>query len=292
MRPLVPARSPALPRSLVAAPALLTAAVAVHASDPAGTDFFSEWFSISDAAKESQPHWITPLFTVTPRLEQEYRYDQFWQNRAGGVQLDNFGNGKGLEVIPLPNTEFILGQPAYQVRHTPKGDVSGWLDETVLLKYRLLSQNEEHGNYIVTGFLGYSFPTGNLTFTNGKGIVTPTLAGGKGWGTRAAGFDIVSTVGVAIPVADEKAIGTTVTWNTTVQAHCGKLWPELETSFTSYHDGPRDGKSQLALTAGVIAGRFELSQRVRLILGAGFQWTASNYTIYKNEWLGTVRITF
>src|SRR5438309_842053 len=29
-----------------------------------------------NAAKESQPHWMTPVVTVTPRLEQEFRYDQ------------------------------------------------------------------------------------------------------------------------------------------------------------------------------------------------------------------------
>src|SRR5438477_5012549 len=33
---------------------------------------------IGNAAKESQPHWMTPVVTVTPRLEQEFRYDQFF----------------------------------------------------------------------------------------------------------------------------------------------------------------------------------------------------------------------
>jgi hypothetical protein len=47
--------------------------------------FIDAWFATSDAAKEAQPHWMTPVVTVTPRLEQEYRYDQSWQRRPNFV---------------------------------------------------------------------------------------------------------------------------------------------------------------------------------------------------------------
>src|SRR5665811_1736241 len=60
------------------------------------SDLLTKWFAISDAAKESQPHWMTPLVTVTPRLEQEYRYDQGWQARTKDVNIDNYDSGKGL----------------------------------------------------------------------------------------------------------------------------------------------------------------------------------------------------
>ncbi|MFI4868825.1 MAG: hypothetical protein ACHQDD_05675 [Steroidobacterales bacterium] len=278
---------------------LMSSAVAddyapANATPPAGTqDFLTQWFALSDAAKESQPHWMTPLVTVTPRLEQEVRYDQYWQTRPGGVGFDNFGNGKGLEVIPSPNTEVIIGVPAYEIKRTRKGNTDGWADETLLGKYRILSGNEEQGNYIVTGFLGVSLPSGNLAFTNGKAIITPTIAAGKGWGTREAGVDIQSTLGVGIPVADEKALGTTLTWNTSLQAHVfSKLWPEIEASYTSYHDGDHAGKEQLALTAGVIAGRFALGPRARLIIGAGYEWPVSSFSIYEHMWLATGRVAF
>jgi hypothetical protein len=261
-------------------------------SSSGGSGFPDAWFAISDGAKESQPHWMTPLVTVTPRLEQEFRYDQAYQNRAGNVQFDNFDNGKGLEVIPVPNMEFIIGTPNYEVKTSPRERVTGWADETLLAKYRVLSANEEQGNYIVTGFLGVSLPSGAQAFTNQKALITPTLAGGYGWGTREAGLDIQSTLGVAIPVANEGAIGTTTSWNTTLQAHLGKLWPELEANFTNYHDGEHAGHSQLALTAGIIAGRFELGPRARLIIGAGYQWPVSNYRLFEDTWLGTFRIAF
>jgi hypothetical protein len=272
---------------------LLAPAKADDAASPAGADLLTKWFAISDAAKESQPHWITPLVTVTPRLEQEYRYDQTWQARKNDVNFDNYDSGKGLEIIPTTHTEFIIGAPAYQVKTTPKGRTEGWLDETVLGKYRFVAGNEENGNYIVTGFLGYSFPTGSQAFSSNEGIVTPTIAGGKGWGTREMGFNIQSTVGVAIPTANERQIGTITTWNTGLQAHVfGKLWPEIEASRTWYRDGDHAGKNQLALTAGLVAGRFELGSRARLILGAGYQWPVSNFRIYERNVLATARVAF
>jgi hypothetical protein len=36
-------------------------------------DYFAHWFDRVDAAQASQPHWMTPITTVTPRLEEEYR---------------------------------------------------------------------------------------------------------------------------------------------------------------------------------------------------------------------------
>src|SRR5690348_3610595 len=72
---------------------------------PAGSSdsLIGRWFALSDAMKESQPHWMTPIVTVTPRLEQEFRYDQTWQSRPGSVDVTNYDGGKGLELIPLPD---------------------------------------------------------------------------------------------------------------------------------------------------------------------------------------------
>lgn len=59
--------------------------------------YFSNWFARVDKTKDEQPHWVTPLATTTPRLEEEYRYDQFWQENAKGVTTDNYDGGKGLD---------------------------------------------------------------------------------------------------------------------------------------------------------------------------------------------------
>lgn len=255
--------------------------------------FIAQWLATSDAAKESQPHWMTPVVTVTPRLEQEFRYDQSWQSRSGSIDLTNYGGGKGLELIPTEETEIIVGVPAYQHRSTPRGTVTGWADETLLLKGRFAAANEEHGNYIITGFLGFSLPTGNSAFTNHDVITTPSIAAGKGWGTRASGFDVQSTLGIAIPSGDRNKLGMPIAWNTAFQAHVlDKLWPELEANYTYFKDGPNDGKSQLALTAGLVAGRFEVGDRAKVIVGGGFQQAVSSFRTFNHTWLITARVAF
>jgi hypothetical protein len=194
--------------------------------------YFQEWFPRVTRIQKEQPHWVTPLVTVTPRLEEEYRYDQFWQAQRHGRSLDNFG-GKGLELIPFENTEIILGVPAWiahggrKIHGTKKriAPSDGWADETFLLKYRLLSANEENGNYILTAFLGFSAPTGDAANSSGHFIFTPTLAGGKGWNN----FDVQSTVGISIPNGGEDRLGMPLAWNTALQYHIHRyFWPEFE----------------------------------------------------------------
>jgi hypothetical protein len=106
-----------------------------------------------------QPRWITPLATTTPRLEQEFRYDIQWQTHNNGVTTDNYGVSKGLEIIPQTNTEVILALPPYIVNN-PDSPNDGFGDWQFLVKYRILSANEERGNYILTCFYQMSLPTG------------------------------------------------------------------------------------------------------------------------------------
>src|SRR5271170_1902143 len=126
-------------------------------------EYFLDWFPRVTRIQSEQPHWVTPLVTVTPRLEEEYRYDQYWETLPKGRAIDNFGAGKGLELIPWENIEVILGVPAWIAHngHRNPEASDGWADETFLIKYRLLSANEESGNYIVTAFMGFSAPTGD-----------------------------------------------------------------------------------------------------------------------------------
>ena len=41
--------------------------------------FLDDYFARVARNQAEQPHWVTPVATVTPRLEQEFRYDIFWQ---------------------------------------------------------------------------------------------------------------------------------------------------------------------------------------------------------------------
>ncbi len=124
--------------------------------------YFANWFIRVDKIQAEQPHWITPLATTTPRLEEEFRYDQLWQENAKGVTTDNYDGGKGLELIPVEKVEVIFNLPPY-IDHNNPTVRNGWGDVAFLVKYRLLSASEEHGSYILTAFLGWSLPTGSHT---------------------------------------------------------------------------------------------------------------------------------
>ena len=174
-----------------------------------------------EATQAGQPHWISPLVTTTPRLNERFRFDVSGQSRPSDVEQTNFGSGKGVELIVADRVAVTFGIPGYLVRETPRGTESGWTDEAFLVKCRFASANEEHGNYVVSGFFGVSVPTGSDFATAGTPVYTPTLAFGKGWGTRKTGFDVQSTVAVSIPGGDQGRIGVPVVWNTALQGHVG-----------------------------------------------------------------------
>src|SRR5579863_3313736 len=125
----------------------------------------AEYLEIFPGDKGPQPNWIAPLATTTaaPTLIPQLRYDQIWQANPRGVATDNFGGGKGvggtapggfgdglnvleLPVPELPNTEVVLGLPAWiahngTIQHPTKKNphpaTDGWSDETFWLKNRL-----------------------------------------------------------------------------------------------------------------------------------------------------------
>lgn len=109
--------------------------------------FFHDWFAMVSGTQAEQPHWMTPLATTTPRLEQEFRYDIQYQPHNSGEFTDNFGVSKGLEIIPAKNFEVILAVPNYDVSNPDSRN--GFGDWQFLVKYRIAAQNEEHGKYIL-----------------------------------------------------------------------------------------------------------------------------------------------
>ena len=274
----------------------LTGTASADADSPTGG---GGWLAMVGTTQEAQPHWMTPLVTVTPRLEQEFRYDQMWQYSPGGVSKTFNGSGKGLEFIPSESTEVIVGVPNYlNVDNSlhPQKSISGWQDESLLFKYRMLSANEEHGNYIVTGFLGVSVPTGDSSLTTHETVYTPALSVGKGWGTREAGVDVQSTLAYSIPSNNHSPFDVPmVAWNTAVQAHVAKyFWPEIEASYTNFKQGPDAGRSQLVMTYGVILGRIPIEGRTNLIVGVGYQEPAGSSSLipYNRGWDLSTRLTF
>jgi hypothetical protein len=281
--------------ALIARPTLCLAQSAGSGGESFGSaivDYFADWFPRVTQIQSEQPRWVTPLVTVTPRLEEELRYDQVWEAQQYGKAEDVFGNGKGLELIPFQNVEVILGIPAWNAHNDtqrPGGDTDGWADETFLIKYRIVSANEDEGNYILTAFMGFSAPTGDDGNSNHHGVFTPTIAGGKGFGD----FDFQTTAGISLPDGGLQRLGMPLAWNTAFQYHFFHyFWPEFETNYTWWPNGEREGESQLFLTPGLLIGRIPIYERVGVTFGAGFQVAVTKNPAYNHAVIASGRIPF
>jgi hypothetical protein len=245
------------------------------------------WLERVSATQAAQPHWVTPVATVTPRLEQEFRFDVLHEITPTG-NITNIDNGKGLELIPTHNTELLINLPPY-LAHQNYTVKDGWGDLSFTMKYRLLSRNEEHGNAIITAFLAGSVPTGQYKNGSISAVVTPTLAGGKGWGK----FDFQFTLGGTLPTSSVNKLGRTVVSNTAFQYHTlKKLWPEVEINSTSWLGGTNGGKKQTFITPGLIVGRFPIHKRIAVVGGVGFQIAATHFNQYNHALIGTFRVPF
>jgi hypothetical protein len=292
---------------LIAGLALLATPLAARA-DPLDPGLVSQWMAMATATQAAQPHWMTPLITVTPRLEQELRFDFYDQQNGTGSQgngqhIYNYGGPGGIraELIPAYNAELILAAPEIENAWGPKGPGQGPGDWPLfLVKYRFLSANEQNGNYILTGFFQMSQPL----FTPGKIsnnllLAQPTIAGGWGWGD----FDIQMTVSQQYPLEAEGPLATPTTlsdygdpilWNTAFQYHFLQyLWPELEVNYEFWPNGEHSGLSQVLLTPGIIFGRFPLGPpRQFLNIGVGYQFAVTPNPVVYNNLVATIRITF
>ena len=280
-----------------------------YSSDP-----IRSWLDMVSASQAAQPSWMTPLVTVTPRLEQEFRWDVYDQKNGTGTQgngqrLVNYGGpgGARVELIPAYNWEVILAPPPYVTASGPKGTGQGTGDWPMfLVKYRLLSANKDNGDYIVTAFFQMSDPSGTCcTISNNVLVAQPTLAFGKGWGD----FDIQSTISTAIsrsirsvrspkPARPSEISAIRCSSNTTFQYHFLQyFWPELEVNYTYWPNGTHAGWNQVMLTPGLILGRFQIgndtpTRPVNLIIGAGYQVAVTPNPVTQNNFVGTVRVTF
>ncbi len=250
--------------------------------------YFANWFHRVDKIQSEQPHWITPLATVTPRLEEEFRYDVDWLTANNGVTTENFGGGKGLELIPFQNVEVLLNPPPYIVHNNPAVP-DGFGDFSFTVKYRLLSANEQRGNYILTAFFGASLPTGSHTNGARAAILTPTIAYGKGFGR----FDLQGTFGVSFPASDTNVVSKTLAWNNAAQIHIfKKFWPEIESNSTFFSGGVNGGRKQTFITPGLVIGKIHIAKRIGLTFGGGFQIAVTHFHSSNHNGILSIRFPF
>lgn len=279
----------------------LAGALASGQSVATGDSFIARYQARVSATQNQQPHWITPLVTVTPRLEQEFRADFVRRSTTNGLHTWILGNGKGLEIIPARRIELLFNVPPF-ISHEGAAQTSdGFGDLSFNSKFRFFARNEEHGNAIVTGFFAASIPTGKNENGSCCAVVTPTLALGKGWGPIA----LTSTAGGSLPVTGAGHLGHTIGWNTAAQYHLASrglgrfFWPEVESNASFFFGGANDGETTTYLTPGIIVGRIPLTHpqgdrpgRLGLTFGAGEQIAVTHFHRTNHNLVITVRMPF
>jgi len=267
--------------------------------DP-GASFIARYQARVTGTQSEQPHWVTPLVTVTPRLEQEVRTDFVRQTNAKLYKTWNYGNGKGLELIPERHTELIVNLPPFFNHEAPNTN-DGFGDISFLGKERIFSRNEEHGNAIITAFMAGTIPTGKSGNGSCCAVATPTLAVGKGFGLLA----LTSTAGGSLPASNAKGLGHTITWNNAAQYRLAKtgvarlFWPEVEVNTSIYKGGSNDGKTTAFATPGLIIGRIPLTHdasgkpgRFGFTFGAGDQIALTKFHTTNHNLVLTFRLPF
>ena len=155
---------------------LLASSVSVCAQH----NFSAKWEARTTQTQAKQPSWSVPLFAPYPMLIQVFRFDAMRQITPARTSTWNYGAGRGLNLVPGFNSEFDVYSPPYIQHHSKTTD--GFGDVGFLYKYRILSANQKHGNYIVSMQVVATIPTGDHTNGSLDASISPTLLAGKGFG--------------------------------------------------------------------------------------------------------------
>jgi hypothetical protein len=279
---------------LLSAP--LTAAHADGAELPDALQIFG---NAAELARSTQPEWISPLITTTALLEQRFRFDFARQRSGNGNRTTVLDGGRGLDLLISETNEIQIGLPPYESRSFPGNStrVDGFADwPFVRLEQRLASAPEEDGDYVLTTWIQFQAPSGVAHLTTHAWIFVPTIAFGKGWGDLI----VQGTISAVLPASQTATLGQQLQSNIALQYHLFTLlWPEVEANWTWYAAGLRSGLNQLYLTTGVVVGRFRVSDRLRVNVGAGYQFAvAPAYRArpltpgHANAWLLSTRFNF
>lgn len=267
---------------------LTFAGVAAHAQD----GFIAHWQARATDTLAKQPKWAPPVVSPYPQLIQVVRADFYRSISPTHATTWNYGFGRGINLIPLPNTEIDIFYPPY-IQHS-KGAVDGFADLGFSGKYRFFSRNEKEGNYVVSAFINATVPTGDHKNGAAHPTITPSLGAGKGFGS----FNVTSCFGALIPTEQADKLGRLLAWNTNAQFHMAKqAWVEVEDNATWFNGGANDGKVQNFVTPGVLAGPFKfypknVKRREGFTFGAAMQIATSSFHTSNHNLNFTARYTF
>jgi hypothetical protein len=190
--------------SFLALPAVFMICACIAAAQQS----FSERFQAHNNSMTAlQPAFVTPLVEADARLLQYARASVSHEYTAARTETVNYGNGRGMGLIFGKSFEFDYAQPVY-IQHNSSA-VDGFGDTTVLAKYRIASGNAQHGNFDVAAILSHTFATGSYKNGAVTDCFNPTLASGNAF----RHFDVMTSLGGAMPTGKIAAQGRSIAWN-------------------------------------------------------------------------------
>jgi hypothetical protein len=261
---------------------------ASNAASHSQDTWVNRWLRMVDKTRVEQPHYASPLITTHVLLVQQFRFDAFYQTDASGFRTNEYGGSKGLEIIQNPRLEVQVGIPPYFFHESPNVR-DGFGDVSMFLKFRAFSAPEGKGEYFVGFFLPASFPSGSAPNGLRHTVWSPMLAAAKGWGF----FDVQSTLSGNLPQSGTSVLGRQILFNNAFQFKVAKVWwPVVETNSTFFVDGPNSGNQETFLTPGLVAGPFQIAERLHFLPGFGVQIAATHFHQYNHRWIWSARFPF
>ncbi len=269
----------------------LVAAMIVGTTAAPAQQSFRERFSSHNASMAAlQPAMITPLVAPDPRLVQYIKLSFANQYTAAGTQTVNFGNSRGIGLIGGNRFEFDIVPPPYVQHNSSARD--GFGDMATLVKYRIVSGNAKHGNYVLTALLNHVFATGSHKNGASTDSYGPAIAGAKAFKR----MDVIASVGGTLPTGKIASQGRAVVWHSVFQAHPVRpLWVAVENNATFYFAGKNDGKMQNFVTPTVfyiIRKKEWRPTHPFLIFDSGMQIATSGFHTYNHNLISEMRILF
>jgi hypothetical protein len=257
------------------------------------TDY--ERFRGANASMTSvQPTWMGPVAQTDPRLGQVVRIsvsnlrDPVW---APGGQVISYGNNQGISIIIDRRIQLKYAPPSFFRNHT-SALKDGFGNSGGEIKYRIVSGNAEHGNYILTADLTYSFAARGFE----NGALTPSYSPKLASGVAFGRFDVQAVLSGALPTGKIAQQGRDVEWDTTGQVHATtNLWIDLENGATFNIGGGFPGTIQDLVTP---AAYYSLHRRnwgpnhLGFVFDAGMQIATTRFHFYNHNVITEVRVAF
>jgi hypothetical protein len=272
-------------------PLAVVAALAVCACAAQGQQTNYEHFRDHNASMtEVQPTWMGPLMQSDSRLSQSLRLSVS-NSYSPGAQPIVYGNNHGVTFIAARRFQLEFDPPSFFRNHsaTPK---DGFGNAGALVKWRIASGNEQHGNYAVSAIVSRSFTPGAYENGDYTGAYGPRIAVGKAFGR----FNVQTTIGGVLPTGQIALQGRAIEWNTTAQLHpSAHLYLDIENNATYFKGSSSDGQMQNFMTPAAfyaIRRKNWSPAHAVVVLGGGMQIATSGFYFYNHNLIAEARILF